>query len=72
MTFADACLVLMEEQHLSRAGTMLAPHPPRPDPGMSMKGGREGGSYRYLSLEAPDVRAAAAGDPRGFLELNPP
>lgn len=26
----------------------------------------------YVSLEPPDVRAAAAADPRGFLELNPP
>jgi len=27
---------------------------------------------RYVSLEAPDVRAAAAADPRGFLDLYPP
>ncbi len=26
----------------------------------------------YVSLEPPDVRAAASIDPRGFLELNPP
>jgi uncharacterized protein len=26
----------------------------------------------YVSLEPPDVRAAAAADPRGFLEMNPP
>ena len=26
----------------------------------------------YVSLELPDVRAAAAADPRGFLELHPP
>ncbi|MBI4902305.1 MAG: ATP-binding protein [Acidobacteria bacterium] len=26
----------------------------------------------YVSLEQPDVRAAAAADPRGFLELHPP
>ena len=26
----------------------------------------------YVSLEPPDVRAAAAADPRGFLELHPP
>src|SRR6266852_2356142 len=30
-----------------------------------------GRSHRYLSLELPDVRAAAIADPRGFLELNP-
>src|ERR1700687_4490403 len=30
-----------------------------------------GSSHRYLSLELPDVRAAAESDPRGFLELNP-
>jgi uncharacterized protein len=30
-----------------------------------------GDSHRYLSLELPDVRAAAEADPRGFLELNP-
>src|SRR5688572_4228811 len=30
-----------------------------------------GESHRYLSLELPDVRAAAETDPRGFLELNP-
>lgn len=30
-----------------------------------------GGSHRYLSLESPDVRLAAASDPRGFLALNP-
>ena len=28
-----------------------------------------GKRYRYVSLEPPDVRAAAANDPRGFLEL---
>lgn len=27
---------------------------------------------RYVSLEPPDIRAAAAEDPRGFLELYPP
>lgn len=27
---------------------------------------------RYVSLEPPDIRGAAAGDPRGFLALNPP
>jgi predicted AAA+ superfamily ATPase len=31
-----------------------------------------GGSHGYLSLELPDVQAAAAADPRGFLDLNPP
>jgi len=31
-----------------------------------------GQTHRYLSLELPDVRAAAIADPRGFLELNPP
>jgi len=30
-----------------------------------------GKSYRYVSLEPPDVRAAADADPRGFLELYP-
>jgi len=29
-------------------------------------------SHRYVSLELPDIRAAAMNDPRGFLELNPP
>ena len=29
------------------------------------------GRYRYVSLEPPDVRVAAAEDPRGFLELCP-
>ena len=29
-------------------------------------------SHRYLSLEPPDVRAAAQADPRGFVELYPP
>ena len=29
-------------------------------------------SYRYVSLEPPDIRAAAAEDPRGFLEMNAP
>ena len=28
--------------------------------------------YRYVSLEPPDVRAAAASDPRTFLEMHPP
>ena len=27
---------------------------------------------QYVSLEPPDIRAAAADDPRGFLELHPP
>ncbi|NLX04786.1 MAG: ATP-binding protein [Phycisphaerae bacterium] len=31
-----------------------------------------GSSHRYMSLEAPDVRAAAASDPRGFLALHEP
>ncbi len=31
-----------------------------------------GQSSGYVSLEPPDVRAAAAADPRGFLELHPP
>jgi len=29
-------------------------------------------THRYLSLEPPDVRAAAAADPRGLLESSPP
>lgn len=31
-----------------------------------------GETHGYVSLEPPDVRAAAAADPRGFLELNLP
>jgi len=31
-----------------------------------------GGTYKYVSLEAPDIRAAAAADPRGFLEIYSP
>ena len=31
--------------------------------------GKESG---YISLEPPDVRAAAVADPRGFLDMNPP
>ncbi len=31
-----------------------------------------GGQYRYVSLEAPDVRMAATGDPRGFMGIYPP
>ena len=31
-----------------------------------------GATSGYVSLELPDVRAAAAADPRGFLEINPP
>lgn len=31
-----------------------------------------GQQHRYVSLDLPDVRAAAAEDPRGFLELYPP
>ena len=31
-----------------------------------------GERYRYVSLEPPDVRAAAREDPRGFLEMHPP
>lgn len=30
-----------------------------------------GGTSGYVSLEPPDVRAAAAADPRGFLEMHP-
>jgi hypothetical protein len=29
-------------------------------------------SHRYVSLELPDIQAAATNDPRGFLELYPP
>ncbi len=28
-------------------------------------------SHSYISLESPDIRAAAIADPRGFLDLNP-
>ncbi|MDD2901680.1 MAG: ATP-binding protein [Syntrophales bacterium] len=31
-----------------------------------------GETHGYVSLEPPDVRAAAAADPRGFLAFNPP
>jgi len=31
-----------------------------------------GKSYRYVSIEPPDVRAAASEDPRGFIEMYPP
>ena len=31
-----------------------------------------GSHHNYISLEVPDIRAAAADDPRGFLELHPP
>ena len=31
-----------------------------------------GSGSGYVSLELPDVRASAAADPRGFLEMNPP
>src|SRR5688572_7713493 len=31
-----------------------------------------GSKCDYASLEAPDVRAAATADPRGFLDLHPP
>ena len=31
-----------------------------------------GRQFRYVSIEPPDVRAAAIEDPRGFLELHPP
>ncbi|MEK7269339.1 MAG: ATP-binding protein [Planctomycetota bacterium] len=31
-----------------------------------------GSEFRYVSLDPMDVRAAAASDPRGFLEQNPP
>jgi len=33
---------------------------------------RYGTRFRIISLEPPDVRAAAVSDPRGFLELYPP
>jgi len=29
-------------------------------------------THRYVSLDPPEIRAGAAGDPRGFLELHPP
>jgi len=31
-----------------------------------------GDTHRYASLEAPDIRASAAADPRGFLAAHPP
>ncbi len=31
-----------------------------------------GKRYRYVSLEPPDVRTSAGGDPRTFLEMHPP
>lgn len=30
------------------------------------------GGYRYVSLELPDIRAAASADPRRFIEMYPP
>ena len=52
-------------------------------PAVILKGPRQSGKatllqelfgpqYRYVSLEAPDVRLAAVEDPRGFLERYPP
>ena len=31
-----------------------------------------GEQYRYVSLDAPEIRAAATEDPRGFLDNYPP
>ncbi len=31
-----------------------------------------GKKYRYVSVEPPDIRAAATDDPRGFIDMNPP
>ena len=44
----------------------------RGTPGKVRRGGAVGRTHRYVSLEPPDIRAAAASDPRGFLDAHVP
>jgi predicted AAA+ superfamily ATPase len=72
----------MTHPYLSRALEPVLQRAAREFPAVVLTGPRQSGkttllkhlfgdSHRYLSLELPDVRAAALADPRGFLELNP-
>src|SRR5216110_2977394 len=73
----------MSETYLARTLDPVLARAAREFPAVVLTGPRQSGkttllrhqfgrTHRYLSLELPDVRAAAASDPRGFLELNPP
>ncbi len=76
-------LTMTEEHYISRAIEPLVQRAVREFPALVLTGPRQTGkttllrhlfghTHRYVSLELPDVQAAARADPRGFLALHAP
>jgi uncharacterized protein len=73
----------MKREMISRSLEPILKRAGREFPAVVLTGPRQSGkttilkelfkdSHRYVSLDLPDIRAAASHDPRGFLDLNPP
>jgi len=73
----------MSQSYIRRSLEPIVERAAREFPAVVLTGPRQSGKttllqhvfgqqHRYVSLDLPDVRAAAAEDPRGFLELYPP
>ena len=73
----------MSDRYIARALEIVIRKAAKEFPVVVLTGPRQSGKttllkhlfaekYRYVSLEPPDVRAAASADPRGFLQMSPP